>query len=137
MNKNIKNLLTFSTILSCILISYIFCDNFLSSLNKRSPSIGHIKKEIAETLVSILHQSSRIIELLARSQISAYGAITQIANNDKDSKLVKANKNELENTLVSLKKIKEENDKYINEVIEFLKLANTNFIKKTENRERC
>lgn len=131
---NFKKLLKFSVIFSFVLVSFIFCSGFLRSPNK-TKSIGQVKKEIAESLIDILNQSSKTIELLAKSQIKVYDAIAQLVNSDKDSKLVKANKKDLENSLEKLSLVKENNDIYINKVVEFLKLANLNFVEKVENKD--
>lgn len=136
--NNIKKVFKFGAIFLCWFIGYLFCNNFLNGFGKkRSSSIGQIKNEIAETFITILNQSSKTIEFLAKSQIETYKAISELINNDKESKLIKANKQDLENTLIKLKALKEDNDKYIAKIIEFLKLANANFIEKTESKERC
>lgn len=132
---NSKKLLKFSFIFSFILVGFIFCENFLKNTS-RGRSIGQVKKEIAENLISILNQSSKTIELLAKSQVEVYNAIAQLVNSDKDSKLVKSSKKELEISLEKLNLIKEDNDKYIAKLLDFLKLAKSNFVEKIESKER-
>ncbi len=134
MNNNIKKLLKLNGILFCIVISYIFCGRFFALPNKRSNNIGKVKQDIVENLATILSQSSKVIELIAKSQTACYEAIAQLASNDKESKLVKSNKKDLEKTLVRLQEIKDDNDKYIDKMMSFLRLAHGNFIDQTEKK---
>ncbi|CDK30250.1 hypothetical protein [Candidatus Babela massiliensis] len=136
MKFKLRKLISFSLILSVIAIFYSFSDNFLSTPSRRR-SIGQIKQEIAETLGIILNQNSKMIESIAHNQQEIYRAIIQLANNEKNSPLVKASKRELEESLNKLKIIKDDNDKHMSKIVEFFKMARTNFIEKDKNKERC
>lgn len=136
MKFKLKKLVSFSIILSVIAIFYSFSDNFLSTPSRRR-SIGQIKQEVAETLGMLLNQNSKMIEAIAHNQQEIYRAIIQLANNEKNAPIVKASKKELEECLNKLKIIKDDNDKHMSKIVEFFKMARTNFIEKDKNKERC